>query len=107
MDELENKIRWIDEHCPMILHTGASQLFTAVRRMQAEKQLDIPMHCRTGGAISVEDGKRADELDASAWEALFARLCADLQRRYPDLHGRLFPTIGGIIDWRNSEQQAD
>ena len=68
----------------------AGRLSSTVRRMKAEKELGIPVHLRTGAAISVADGKPANELNDYTWERFFQRLCGELKVEYPEMYEGLF-----------------
>ena len=54
MADIEDLMRSLDQDCPLIPHTNAGRLFSAVRRMSAEKRLGIPIACRTAFVISVK-----------------------------------------------------
>ena len=90
MDDIEEVIRSLEEKYPIVPHTNAGRLFSTVRRMKAERELGLPVARRSGFAISVKDRKPANELNESAWESFYSRLCKDLKERYPDLHDQLF-----------------
>ena len=90
MNDLEELLRSLQEKYPLVPHTGAGQLYSSVRRMKAERELGIPINRRTGFAISVKDGKPANELDESSWEEFYQRLCDELRERYPELYEGLF-----------------
>ena len=90
MDDIEEVIRSLEEKYPIVPHTNAGRLFSTVRRMKAERELGLPVARRSGFAISVKDSKPANELNESAWESFYSRLCKDLKERYPDLHNQLF-----------------
>ena len=90
MSDIEELLRSLEEKYPLVPHTGAGQLYSAVRRMRAEKECGIPISRRTGFAVSVEHGKPANELDESDWEDFYESLCDQLKERYPDLHTQLF-----------------
>jgi len=78
MDDIEEVIRSLEEKYPIVPHTNAGRLFSTVRRMKAERELGLPVARRTGFAISVKDGKPANELNESAWESFYSRLCKRL-----------------------------
>lgn len=90
MDDIEEVLRSLEEKYPLVRYTGAGALFSSVRRMRAEKELDIPINRRTGFAISMKYGKAANELDESKWEEFYKSLCDDLEEHYPELHKQLF-----------------
>jgi len=80
----------VERYCPPLPWIRRSQIYSAVRRMQAEKELGIPVCQRSSRLLSVKDGKRANELPEQEWEALFERLCNQLQEDYPEEYARLF-----------------
>jgi hypothetical protein len=89
-NEIVEVIRSLDQKYPIIQHTNAGRLSSTVRRMKAEKELDVPIAHRTGHVISVKSGKPANEMDESEWESLYSELCDELKQRYPELYDRLF-----------------
>jgi len=80
----------LNKEFPLARHTGIGMLFTTVRRMKAEKELDIPLTWRTGFAISVESGKRGYEMNEEEWNKFYHDLCENLKRDYPDMYNRVF-----------------
>ena len=76
---------------PLTMHTGAGRLFTTVRRMKAEKELEIPIAWRTAAAISVATGKPGNEMNELEWDTFYSDLCENLKREYPSLYEKLFP----------------
>jgi hypothetical protein len=80
----------LNKECPLTMHTGAGRLFTTVRRMKAEKELDVPIAWRMGAAISVEIGKRGNEMNELEWNKFYKDLCENLNRDYPSLYDSLF-----------------
>lgn len=91
---LETKLRYLDKKYPLIIHTGAGQLYSTVRRMRAEKELGIPINRRTGFAISAKTGKPGNEMDQSAWDEFYSALSARLKRDHPDLYRQVFDEPG-------------
>jgi len=90
-DELIKKLLVkLDKKYPLVPHTGVGRLFSTVRRMKAEKELNVPISFRTGFAISVETGEAANEMTKREWEKFYKNLCEQLKRNYPELHDRLF-----------------
>ncbi len=79
---------------PLVPHTNAGRLSSTVRRMKAEKEMGIPIHFRTGFAISVATGKAANQMTEAEWETFYQRLCEQLERDYPHLHKAIFPKGG-------------
>jgi hypothetical protein len=88
---LEDQLERLDKEYPLILHTEAGRSFSAVRRMKAEKEMNVPLNRRTGFAISVKTGKAANELTDDEWEEFYNSLGEQLKSDYPDLHKQLFP----------------
>jgi hypothetical protein len=91
-------IKQLESDYPLVPHDGPSGLYSAVRRMKAERDLGIPIHRRSGSAVSLARGQNVSEMLASDWEAFYAELSEELRRRYPELHARLFPSGGGGVD---------
>ena len=56
-EELKEQLKKIEQEYPLVPHTHAGRLFSMVRRMNKEKELNIPIDCRSGFAISVKTGK--------------------------------------------------
>ena len=90
MDDIEEQLRLLNEKFPLVPHTHAGRLYSTIRRMKAEKEVGIPIEHRTGFAISVKDGKPANELSESRWEQFYLQLCDELKDRYPSLYNELF-----------------
>jgi hypothetical protein len=90
MNEVEEQRKMLNERFPLSPHTNAGRLTSTVRRMKAEKELGLPVHLRTGFAISVADSKPANELDEDAWERFFQQLCGELKGQYPEMHSKIF-----------------
>ena len=91
MDNLEEKLRYLDETYPLIRFAGPAITFSTVRRMKAEAEHDIPIARRTGVAISLKNGKRANEMNEEEWQEFYQELCEDLKEKYPTLYQRVFP----------------
>jgi hypothetical protein len=89
---LEERLGKLDKEFPLVPHTGAGRLSSAVRRMKVEKEMDIPINLRSGFAISVKTGKAADKMTEQEWEAFFRDLCQQLRRDYPELYANVFPS---------------
>ena len=75
---------------PLVIHTNAGRLFSAVRRMKAEKELGVPINRRSGFACSANTGKHANEMDEQEWEKFYKSLSEELEKSSPDLYERLF-----------------
>ena len=54
-DSLKNKLEKINKECPLIPHTNAGHTFSMVRRMKAEKDMEIPLKFRSGFAVSTKN----------------------------------------------------
>lgn len=91
MDEIEQQLQAFRQQFPLVPFTNAGRLFSTVRRMQAERDRQIPLAHRTGFVVSVADGKRPSEMTGEEWERFFQSLCVQLQQQYPDLYRQLFP----------------
>lgn len=90
---IDIKIKKIAKECPLIPHTRSSRLFSSVRRMKAEKELDIPFSRRNGFVISTETGKRANEMAEEEWEKFYGALSNELKTDYPELYDKLYMKI--------------
>ena len=80
----------LNKECPLVPHTNAGRLFSAVRRMKAEKEMDIPISYRSGFAVSVKTGKSASEMNEQEWENFYKDLSKQLKRDYRELYFRIF-----------------
>jgi hypothetical protein len=87
---LEDQLEMLDKEYPLVLHTDAGRTFSTVRRMKTEKTMGLPIHLRTGFAISVATGKAANEMTEDEWEEFYYALSERLNRDYPDLYKSLF-----------------
>lgn len=90
MDDVERVLEDMNDRFPLVPHSGAGRLYSMVRRMKAEKEYGIPVDRRSGFAISVKDGKPANDLAEDEWEEYFSRLSTELQSKYPELYQKLF-----------------
>lgn len=88
MKELLEKL---NKEYPLVQHTNAGRFFSMVRRMKAERELDIPLAHRTGFGISAKTGKAANKMTEKEWEDFYIDLRKQLKRDYPDLYYSLFP----------------
>ena len=87
---LEDQLEMLDKEYPLVLHTDAGRTFSTVRRMKTEKTMGLPIHLRTGFAISVATAKAANEMTEDEWEEFYYALSERLNRDYPHLYESLF-----------------
>lgn len=66
-------------------HTRIGGMLTTIRRMDAEKKLDIPTEWRSGVTISVESGKRTSEMAEQEREAFRQELIDAIRENYPSI----------------------
>ena len=90
-EELKKQLKKIEQECPLVPHTHAGRLYSMVRRMNKEKELNIPIDFRSGFAISVKTGKSANKMTENEWNDFFKSLSKELNEGYPDLFKRIFP----------------
>jgi hypothetical protein len=88
---LEERLARVNNEYPLVPHTDAGRQSSTVRRMKAEKEMDIPINRRSGFAISVKLGKAANKMIEEEWETFFGDLCERLRRDYPELYSSIFP----------------
>ncbi len=83
---LKARLEKLDKEFPLVPQTRMGQLTSAVRRMKAEKELEIPVNRRTGFAMSVRLKKGANEMTEAEWETFYEELCEELEelRRFYD-----------------------
>ena len=84
------QLEMLDKKYPLVPHTYAGQLSSSVRRMRAEREMNIPIHLRSDAWISAETGNRTSDMTGTEWESFYQGLRAELKRRYPVLHDRMF-----------------
>ena len=87
----DEQVAELDKEFPLRPFTGRSMLYSAVRRMKAEKERDIPIERRSGFAVSVKTGKAANKMTKREWEQFYSAMVDDLKRDYPDSYLELFP----------------
>jgi hypothetical protein len=92
--ELLIKLIKLQEDCPLVPHTNAGRLYSTVRRMTAEKELDIPIRYRTGFPVSVKTGKNANEMDVKEWEEFYSALSEQLNTQHSNLYNKIFKRKG-------------
>ena len=90
-EELKKQLEKLERECPLVPHTHAGRLYSMVRRMNKEKELNIPIDFRSGFAISVKTGKSANKMTENEWNDFFKSLSKELNEGYPDLFKRIFP----------------
>jgi hypothetical protein len=73
-------LKKLNKISPLTRHTGIGRLYTTVRRMKTEKELNIPIEWRIGSAISVETRKRGNEMSENEWNKFYTDLCENLKR---------------------------
>ena len=88
---LKARLAKLDKEFPLVPHTRMGQLSSAVRRMQAEKELEIPVNRRTGFAMSVRLNKAANEMTESEWKTFYGELCEELRTDDPAQYANIFP----------------
>lgn len=87
---IEKKLEIIKRKYPLVPHTNAGRLFSTVRRMKMEKEMEIPINLRSGFAISVKIRKRTNEMNKQEWEEFYSDLSKELKSSYPKLYQRIF-----------------
>ncbi len=92
---LQEKLEKLNKECPLVPHTNAGRLFSTVRRMKAEKEMDIPINLRSGFAISTKIGKPANEMNELEWDGFYSVLSEQLKRDYLYLYIDLFSEKSG------------
>jgi len=94
---LNEKIKKLNREYPLVPHTNAGRLSSMVRRMKAEKEMDIPINLRSGFAISTKTGKSANKMNEKRWDEFYDSLSGELKTSYPELYQRIF-SIPEIIN---------
>ena len=89
-EHIKELVKKLDKEYPFIPYVSVSMLWSTVRRMKKEKELNIPIVYRKGVAISVETGKYANEMKEQEWEKFYQDLSGQLKRDYPSLYKSLF-----------------
>lgn len=87
---LQEKLEWLYQELPLVPHTNMGRLSSTVKRMKAEKEMEIPINLRTGFPISTATGKHANEMEGSEWEVFYNALSGQLKSDYPDLYQEIF-----------------
>lgn len=94
---LEEKLIKLNVFFPLIPHTNAGRLYSTVRKMKAEQEMNIPINLRSGFAISVATGKAANQMNQNEWQDFFLALSKQLKSDYPNLYQQIFPIPKGLI----------
>ena len=87
---LKEKLKRINQKYPLIPHTNSGRLFSMVRRMKAEKGMNIPVNFRSGFAISTKTGKSGNKMNEKEWEKFYGSLSGELKKSYPELYRQIF-----------------
>lgn len=94
---LEEKLVKLSIFFPLIPHTNSGRLYSTVRKMKAEQEMNIPINLRSGFAISVATGKAANQMNQKEWQDFFLALSKQLKKDYPNLYQQIFPIPKGLI----------
>jgi hypothetical protein len=84
-------LKQLIEKYPLALHTDAGRTFSMLRRMEAEKEMGVPINLRSDFAVSTANGKSANAMTKTEWEKFYNALSEQLKRDYPVLYQTLFP----------------
>jgi len=87
---MDEKIRYIELTYPVRVRTELAGLVTAVRRMKAERDFEVPVNRRTVVEFSGERVKQEKATSKEEWDGFFANLSAELLLNYPEHWERLF-----------------
>jgi hypothetical protein len=90
--ELEEKLEKLEKDFKIVTFTGRSCLVTSVKRMKAEKEMNIPISLRTGCPLSLKYGRPANELTEQEWEDYYGIMCEELKKLYPENYAYVFPS---------------
>ncbi|MBU0648811.1 hypothetical protein KJ969_01740 [Patescibacteria group bacterium] len=88
--DLKKLLTELEEKCPIINQPVNERDFSIVRRMKAEKELNIPIKRRIGCVISVKTRQPANKMNEQEWEEFYKELCDQLKQEHADMYGRLF-----------------
>lgn len=86
LQEKEKWIKCLNTEYPLTRHTSIGRQITTVRRMKAEKELDLPLAWRSGSAISPKIQKRANEMNQSEWNVFYEELCNELNKKLESMN---------------------
>ena len=89
-ERIKKLLERLDKKYPIITHTNASRLFTTIRRMRIEKELNLPINIRSGCVISTKIDKSANSMNEQEWESFFNNLSKQLNKDYPELYQKIF-----------------
>jgi hypothetical protein len=87
---LKAKLEILNREYPLVPHTNTGRLFSTVRRMKAEKEMEIPLNLRSGFAVSVALGKHANEMNELEWDKFYSDLSEELKNTDPNLYKKIF-----------------
>jgi hypothetical protein len=87
---LKERLARLDREYPLVPHTNAGRLSSTVRRMKAEKEMDIPINLRSCFAVSAKTGKAANKMTEQEWEDFYHNMCEQLRRDYPEKYASVF-----------------
>jgi len=88
--DLKKLLTELEEKCPIINQPINERDFSIVRRMKAEKELNIPIKRRFGRVISAKTRKPANKMSETEWEDFYQELCVQLKEEHADMYARLF-----------------
>jgi hypothetical protein len=88
MSTIDEKVAKIAKDHPLVKQTGAGRLFSLVKRMKAEQEMNIPVHRRTTAMLATSGAKKATVITAHEWEQLYSKMTHQLKREYPELAAR-------------------
>lgn len=103
---LEERIRKIMKEYILIPHTRSSRFFSTIRRMKAEKELNVPINQRANFIVSTKTGQRTNEMTETEWEKFYETLSKEFKADYPDTYNRLF-SIGEKFCQRCGTKNGD
>lgn len=76
-------VRYMNKNWGISPFTRTGGMVTTIRRMDAEKKLDIPSECRSGVTISVRNGKRTSEMTDQEREIFRQQLIDAVRKSSP------------------------
>lgn len=78
-------IKYMNENWYISPYTRIGGMVTTIRRMDAEKKLNLPFEWRSGVTISVESGKRINEITEQERDIFRQQLIDDIRENYPSM----------------------